>query len=522
MSGYDYDFVDNIPDRLLCQICRLPCRDPQRSVCCGHVFCKSEIDQHQTREKSCPQCFSENFTAFIDKLIQREINELLIYCSNKKDGCGWTGEIGRVNDHSKECKISCSKCKQIVYFSTMRSHLDTECPCYCPYCDITAEREVISSEHKEKCHKFPITCPNNCSLDGIPRDDMDEHKKVCPLQMIQCEYQCGAVIARNKVEQHNENSILQHIYSVKHELTISFQNATELESKYLETERTLVTSTASLSDTLKTIVFNLRSNALNAKHDKSPSNYIMPIDLYHFKYFRLMIMSQQLLTILMIVFLLYYAHEYYTTVIAKSDLSTVSDIDINISLVIHDLIDKTPYFSLQNELQLEYWSKIGLVAPVIIEMPDVNTHKNNKLVWFSNPFYAFKGGYLMCMKVSVAGYEDGEDTYMSVFLHLMKGQYDNELSWPMRGEYTIALLAIDPVFMRITEKHYMTVQFDTNITTVVENYQRVMMGKMNHIGIGFPQYISHAKLFRENYFGQQHFLSRHNSLFFKISYKKIV
>ena len=64
----------------------------------------------------------------------------------------------------------------------MKSHLDTECPCYCPYCDITAEREVISSEHKEKCHKFPLTCPNNCGLDNIPQDDMDEHKKVCPLK----------------------------------------------------------------------------------------------------------------------------------------------------------------------------------------------------------------------------------------------------------------------------------------------------------------------------------------------------
>ena len=74
----------------------------------------------------------------------------------------------------KECEISCSKCKQIVYFSTMRSHLDTECPCYCPYCDITAEREVISSEHKEKCHKFPITCPNNIGVDNGLQDKFDK------------------------------------------------------------------------------------------------------------------------------------------------------------------------------------------------------------------------------------------------------------------------------------------------------------------------------------------------------------
>ena len=32
---------------------------------------------------------------------------------------------------------------------------------------------------------------------------MDEHKGVCPLEVIPCEYQCGAMIARNEMDQHN-------------------------------------------------------------------------------------------------------------------------------------------------------------------------------------------------------------------------------------------------------------------------------------------------------------------------------
>ena len=472
MSGYNYDFVDKVSDRLLCQICKRPCRDPHRSVCCGHVFCKSELnmssEQLRLGEERCPQCLKKEFIKYVDRSLQRDINGLSIYCPNKKDGCGWIGEIAHIDSHMKKCEISCSKCKQIIYFSTMKSHLDTECPCYCPYCDITAEREVISSKHKEKCSKFPITCPNNCGLDDIPRDDMDDHKKVCPLEMIHCEYQCGAVITRNKVNQHYEDNVLHHIYSVKHELIVSYQNATELKNKCLETERALIASTASLSNTIKTIAFNLKSNAINVKHIESPSNNIKPIDQHYFKYFFMLLrpvtMLKQLLTILMILYLLFCAYEYYTTVVVKSGIPIVSDIDIDTSLAIHDLIDKilySPYNIKQWELQLEYWSKIDLVAPVIIEMPDINTHRNNKLQWVSNPFYAFKGGYLMCMKVSVAGYDDGEDTYMSVFLHLMKGQYDDELSWPMRGEYTITLL--EPEFMSSTH-YYATVHFDANNT----------------------------------------------------------
>ena len=517
MSGYDYDFVDDPPDRLLCNICRLPCRDPQRSVCCGHVLCKSEL-----KEGGCPvpECYSEKCSTFVDKALQREIKVLRIYCPNKKDGCGWIGEIARVDDHLRGCTISCSKCKQIIYFSTMKSHLDTECPCYCPYCDITAEREVISSEHKEKCHKFPLTCPNNCGLDNIPRDNMDEHKKECPLEEIQCEYHCGATIARNEVSQHNANNILQHVYSVKRNLAVSFQNAAELERKCVETEKTVVASITSLSNAVATVTFNLNLNSsLNVKCTGIHSNYAeIPVnqDRPNFHWASLCLVVNKwllrLVTISIVLKLLFHAYEYYIAVVAKADIPVISGVDINTSLALHDLTDKIPLSrfrspSLHWELQLKCWSKTDLVAPVIVEIPEFNEYRNNKLLWVSNPFYAFKGGYLMCLKVS--DYTDDKETYISVHLHLMKGQYDDELSWPMRGEYTIALLNLSK------EKYYLTIYFDTNVTMSVENYQRVIFGKINPTGIGFTQFISYAK------FNRQLFLFHHNSLFFKITYKYI-
>ena len=105
---------------------------------------------------------------------------LKIYCPNKnKNGCGWIGEIARVEDHLRGCEIACSKCKQIIYFNTMKSHLDIECPCYCPYCDVTAEREVISREHSEKCYKFPLTHTNNVNIKvhNVPQDMLNKSSK---------------------------------------------------------------------------------------------------------------------------------------------------------------------------------------------------------------------------------------------------------------------------------------------------------------------------------------------------------
>ena len=214
-GGYDYKFVNPPPDRLLCNICQFPCHEAQQTRECGHLFCKSCVNKlmsFTTLSHACPVCRKEPFTTFPQHKDDREIKALKVYCPNKSDGCAWTGELVSLIGHKlphEKC-TPCDKCNDIIHYTNMTNHLGS-CPCYCPYCDITAEREVISSAHKKKCHKFPLTCPNKCGLDHIPRDNMNEHKKVCPLEVIPCEYQCGTMIARNEMDQHNKEKMTEHI-----------------------------------------------------------------------------------------------------------------------------------------------------------------------------------------------------------------------------------------------------------------------------------------------------------------------
>ena len=209
-GGYDYDFVESPPDRLVCKICQFPCREAQLTVCCGHAFCKCCLSKLRSSStgKACPTCRKEPFDAYVQLEADRKIKALKVYCPNKKDGCGWTGELANIVNNPLQSCERCDKCDDIIHYSDV--HLPTNCPCYCPHCDTTADREVINSEHKEKCNKFPLRCPNNCGQD-IPRDSMDGHKKVCPLEMVQCEYQCGARIVRNEVEKHNQEKLSEHI-----------------------------------------------------------------------------------------------------------------------------------------------------------------------------------------------------------------------------------------------------------------------------------------------------------------------
>ncbi|XP_065906438.1 uncharacterized protein [Dysidea avara] len=100
------------------------------------------------------------------------------------------------------------------------------------------------------------------------------------------------------------------------------------------------------------------------------------------------------------------------------------------------------------------------VAPLMMVMDDFTHKLNNKEHWKSKPFFVFDRGYLMYLSVYPAGFGDGEGSHVSVYLHLMKGPYDDELQqsgyWPMRGTFTVEFL-IGGISnsLRITPHYYL-------------------------------------------------------------------
>ena len=61
-------------------------------------------------------------------------------------------------------------------------------------------------------------------------------------------------------------------------------------------------------------------------------------------------------------------------------------------------------------------------------------------VFYSPPFYTSSEGYRMKIIVDINGVGDGEGTHISVYVRLMRGDYDEKLNWPFIGEVTITLL----------------------------------------------------------------------------------
>ena len=129
VGGYDYAFIDIPQERLMCNICALPCCEAQISGCCGYVFCKVCLNKLRELTKakySCPHCHNSEFPTFPHKEADQQIKALDIYCPNKNKGCQWIGKLSDVDKHFKHGKchdVECGKCKEIIPCTTFINHL---------------------------------------------------------------------------------------------------------------------------------------------------------------------------------------------------------------------------------------------------------------------------------------------------------------------------------------------------------------------------------------------------------------
>ena len=80
------------------------------------------------------------------------------------------------------------------------------------------------------------------------------------------------------------------------------------------------------------------------------------------------------------------------------------------------------------------------ILPIHITMPQFSKHKRESTKWSSEPFYTHLEGYKLSLLVNANGHYSDVGTHVSVYLHLMPGEFDNKLEWPFQGSINIQLL----------------------------------------------------------------------------------
>ena len=94
----------------------------------------------------------------------------------------------------------------------------------------------------------------------------------------------------------------------------------------------------------------------------------------------------------------------------------------------------------------------------------------------------------MYLSVYVAGEGDAKGTYLLVYLHLTKGPYDDELTWPLKEKFEVKLLN------QISDCQHHSDTIDYDDEDAYDGTVRVTVNKIGTNGWGCPEFISDARL----------------------------
>ncbi len=67
IGGFEYKYIDDPPDDLLCLICMNPARESLQNDCCGKIFCSSCLNHYKRKKRECPNCRKPDGGNFRDK-----------------------------------------------------------------------------------------------------------------------------------------------------------------------------------------------------------------------------------------------------------------------------------------------------------------------------------------------------------------------------------------------------------------------------------------------------------------------
>jgi len=117
----------------------------------------------------------------------------------------------------------------------------------------------------------------------------------------------------------------------------------------------------------------------------------------------------------------------------------------------------------------------------------------DEVALLSQPFYTSQYGYKLRLKIYLDGRDRGKGTHLSLYLIIMKGEYDGLLDWPFDQKITFYLLD------QSEERKHKVHQLSPNrsLPNVKAVFNRPTMKE--NLGIGNPSFVSHEIIDQNEY-----------------------
>ena len=385
--GFTCQFVETPSElecyiQIKCEVCYCIIREPHQVTCCGKSFCYSCIREIKNSNKPCPSCNKE-FSDNPDKRLKRTLYALKVYCSHQKDGCKWTGELGQLDAHLNEDPEPGKELEGCQHENIT-----------CLLCGDEVQRQSISTHQRNICTKRPFSCEHCHNYESNYDDVIHNHWPVCGSFPLPCPNECGLELPRQKMDSHFDECPMTIIDCDFIGCTVKFPRK-DMQQHLTENLPDHISHLAHISHSL--------ISAETKDYSREPCNF----EVLGFCDIKQTIVEQQ--------------------------------------EKIKDLTRKYSELRVSTNRESRKLQKLKRVATApmtapVLTMTNFEDHKKTGDTWYSVPVYTHHQGYKICLSVHASGHSTEKGTYISVYLHFLKGEFDDYLPWPFCGIISFQLL----------------------------------------------------------------------------------
>ncbi len=462
LEDEEISFVDKPRYDVKCPVCLEVLEDAYQTPCCGSHICS----QCTKELKKCPFCRSSQYCATPDKFFSRQIQSLQVECFHSKRGCAWTGELRTLKQHVEEnCAKNFAKCK---------------------HCSFRCAHKAFP-QHKQVCTDTPQPCPNRCPLKSVKRKDLKRHlEQECSLRVV---HGGGPV-------PHTANQSVQVA-----PLALTMTNY----SQHLERCDTWYSPPFYTHENGYKVHLRVDANwnqkgyvsvllcVLKGEHDHKlawPLHANFEVALYNWR------TNQPLFSKVLRLPGDAFCSRSTNDLPAHWGKGEVEY--ISLASIPYDSAKNTEYVQ-HNCLNFQVNRVTLLRAPALPNLPlwagdncfivpYFSSLKQNSVIFYGSPFYTHQRGYRLCPRVDPNGFGGGKGSHVSVSCTLMKGEYDDNLPWPISADVTIRML--NWVENRNHKSYTVSLNGGANIKTI----SKVPRNGIAEMCWGSPTFAAHSSL----------------------------
>ena len=515
-------------------------RDWSSDVCSSDLChdCLPSFHKVDENHISCPidnKVFS-NKAVFSDKCCLRDILNLQCYCVWKNQGCTWSNSYCYLQDHLQECEHVLKPClndgcQEMIFKHKMDDHVSIHCEfrkVQCKNCDGTVKLNVMT-KHLERCPKIIISCIKECGT-KLPRDALHQHlEEECPLTEHKCGFSifdegCHFVAKQEEMEKHERETVSHHLGILnaatrKQKIKMEEQESqTQLFFKSIdEVEMKLANQNEVLANTKQDLqVQQIKMNTIEKSISEQKAELIQIQDRLTTNEVDKKWKTAITVTASDATQVTAQLEECMT--LLKETERRVCELERNVKEMKmkpmnfksaanfgpHSLFSVNPPMNLKkriDNLEMRYSSHDGMIIWKINDFEQLFFNAVSGLIsdsYFSPSFYVGRYGYKMCAKAYLNGNGIGKNTHMSLFIVIMKGEYDALLRWPFNQKVS---------FQLYDQNNTLDVVDELQPYPESSSFQRPT--ETMNVASGMPQFISHADLRSRGYI-------KNDSIFIKI------